>query len=238
MTFGRSAALAVLAVFGIAGPGAASPESRAAAVVAASKRATGGAAWDAVQGCHEEGTRGGGAIAYTTRFSLMHYGLRIDSQRDGNTRSMGFDGKSAWQSMGGKTAVSADPDALREATLTDYLSINGFFFPDRFPATFRYLREASEAGDRFDVLEITPAGARPLEIWFDRRSHLIRRVVDTRGTPPATVEASDYRTVGGLTVAYKLITLGADGKIVDTGAVTSFQCGPIDDSIFDPPVAR
>ncbi len=238
MKFGRSVVLSVLAVFGMAGAGAASPQSKAAAVVAASKRATGGKAWDAVQGCHEEGTRADGAITYTTRFSLTHYGMRIDSQRGGNTRSMGFDGKSAWQSMGGKTAVSADPDSVKEAILTDYLSINGFFFPDRFPATFRYLREASEAGDRFDVLEITPVGARPLEIWFDRRSHLIRRVVDTRGTPPVTVEASDYRTVGGLTVAYKLITLGPNGEIADTGAVTSFRCGPIDNRIFDPPAAR
>ncbi len=59
-----------------------------------------------------------------------------------------------------------------------------------------------------------------------------------QGTPPVTVEASDYRTVGGLTAAYRLVVSGPDGKTVDTLALTSFRCGPIDSAIFDPPKAR
>ena len=29
----------------------------------------------------------------------------------------------------------------------------------------------------FDVIEIAPTGGRPLEVWFDVRTHLIQRVV-------------------------------------------------------------
>ena len=131
--------------------------------------------------------------------------------------------------------VASDPAQLSEAILTDYISINGFFFPDRFPATFTYLREAAEAGRGYDVLAITPKGSRTLEIWFDRETHLIRRVVDVQGTPPTKVEADQYRTIDGLTIATRLTIFGPDGAVADHGAVLSFRCGPIDQAIFAPP---
>ena len=209
----------------------------AAMIVAASKRATGGTAWDRPQGCIERGTHASGAITYLTRFSLREYGMRTDGDRGGKVRSMGFDGKVRWQAAGpGKADIGSDPASLREAIVTNYLSINGFFFPDRFPATFRLVRAAVEGGRRFDIVEITPKGGRPLEVWFDSHTHLIRRVVDTQGTPAVTVEASDYRRgADGLMVAYRLDVFGPDGSVMDRGSVASFQCGPIDPAIFAPP---
>lgn len=213
--------------------------SKAETVIAAAKRATGGAAWDKPQGCFETGTHGDGAISYRTRFSLLDYGLRIDSERGGDSRSMGFNGKARWQAAGaGKADVRSDPASLEEGIVTNYLSIGGFFFPDRFPASFNYLRSAREAARRFDVIEIVPQGGRALEVWFDRRTHLIQRVVDTHGSPAVRVDASDYRSAGGLMVAYRLDVFGPDGTVADRGAVISFRCGAIDSSIFDPPVAH
>lgn len=234
------AMLLMLPIFGIAGTAeAGSLSSKAESVLAASKRATGGILWDKPQGCFEEGTHADGAIAYKTRFSLQSYGMRIDSMRGGNARTMGFNGKKQWQAMDeGKPVIRSDADSVREAIVTNYLSINGFYFPDRFPATFKYLRSAKEAGRKFDVLEIAPSGGRAFEIWFDRKTHFIKRVIDKQGTPPTKVEADDYRNVDGLTVAYKLNVIGPEGQIADRGAVTSFYCGPIESSIFDPPAER
>lgn len=208
-------------------------------IVAASKRATGGVAWDKPQGCIERGTHASGAITYLTRFSLREYGMRTDGDRGGKVRSMGFDGKARWQTAGpGKAAIGSDPASLQEAIVTNYLSINGFFFPDRFPATFKFARTAEEGRRRFDIVEITPKGGRPLEVWFDSRTHLIQRVVDTQGTPAIRVEASDYRRgPGGLMVAYRLDVFGPDGSVMDQGTVASFQCGRIDPAIFAPPTA-
>lgn len=230
-------AFAISAIIGCISPTAAhGPRSKAESIIAASKVATGGKLWDAAQGCHETGTHGD--RAYTTRFSLLRYGMRVDSDQGGNILSMGFDGKARWRAAGGKTDVRTDAGSLQEAILTNYLSINGFYFPTRFPATFKYLREATKAGRKFDVLEITPEGSRSIEAWFDRRSRLIARVVDRNGQPPVTVEASNYRRVDGLTIAYSLIVRGSDGKIADRGALNSFSCGPIDHKIFNPPIAR
>ena len=231
----RKAVTAALVLLATAAHGA--PRS-AEAVLAASKAATGGAAWDKAQGCHEEGMHGGGAIHYTTSFRLDGYGMRIDSERGGQTRSTGFNGAVQWQTRDGKTTVTTDPAPLSEALLTFYVSSNAFYFPDRFPAEFRYLREASEAGRAYDIVEITPKGSRAIELWFDRDTHLIRRVADVHGTPPTRVDADEYRQVGGFMIATRLTVHGPDGPVADDGAVASFSCGPIDISIFDPPKAR
>lgn len=216
------------------------PLPKAEAIVAAAKRATGGAAWDRPQGCVERGTHADGAVTYLTRFSLRDYGMRTDGERGGTTRSMGFDGKVRWQAIGpGTVEIGADAASVQEAIVTNYLSVNGFFFPDRFPASFDSVRSATEGARRFDVVAITPRGGRPLEIWFDGYTHLIRRVVDTLGSPAIRVEAGDYRRgAGGLMVAYRLEVFGPDGAVMDRGAVASFRCGPIDRAVFAPPTAR
>ena len=67
------------------------------------------------------------------------------------------------------------------------------------------------------------------------RSQLIRRVVDSQGTPPTKVEADEYRTIDGLTIATRLTSYGPDGAVADRGVVTSFRCGPLDGTIFEPP---
>lgn len=221
-----------------AGGAAAEPasSSKAEAVLAASKGATGGDAWDRSDGCHEQGTHGDGAVRYDTWFSLRHYGMRVESLGGGNSRAMGFNGKLSWRTdEKGVAQVSSDAGALQEAKLTAYLSNNGFFFPQRFPATFRYVRKVTERKSTFDVIEVTPVGSRPAELWFDRRTHFLLRVVDKQANPPQQVEASDYRRVGDLSVAFKLTVLGPDGQPADRGALTSFKCGAVNEGLFDPP---
>ncbi len=216
------------------------PAPKAETIVAASKRATGGSAWDKPEGCMERGTHSDGAVTYLTRFSLRHYGMRIDADRGGNTRSMGFDGKVKWQAARpGEADITSDQASLREAITTNYLSINGFFFPARFPASLKYGRATAEGARRLDVVEITPKGGRPLEVWFDSQTHLIKRVVDTQGSPAVRIEAGDYRRgTDGLMVAYRLDVFGPDGTVMDRGAVASFHCGPINRAIFAPPIGR
>ena len=232
--------VAVIALLASADPGRAqAPPSRAEAVVAASKQATGGSAWDELQGCYEEGTYAGGGIAYRTWFRLTGYGIRVESRSDGVTRTIGFNGNASWRTDGaGGVDVRTDADGLREAITTAYLSSNGFFFPERFRASFGYARQAEHGGRSFDVVEITPAGGRPLDYWFDRDTHFLGRVVDRRGTMPVTVEAGDYRRAGNVAVAFSLDMIGPDGAIANRGVLTALSCGPVDAALFDPPAAR
>ena len=231
--------LAALALMGCAHPLMTTPPlSRAHAVVAASKLASGGSAWDAPHGCFEQGTHADGAITYKTWFNLRRYGMRVESKRGGSKRVMGFNGVASWMTdPAGKVVLRDDADSLKETVNTAYLSNNSFFFPERFPAEFKYLREAVEGAATVDVIEVTPRGGRPMELWFDRSSRLLARVVDTHGKPPMTVTAGDYRRIDNMAVAFALDVSGPDGEVADRGRVTSISCGPIDEKLFDPPAA-
>lgn len=216
-----------------------SPQSRAEIVLAQSKQASGGQAWDSPDGCEEEGVRGDGQMTYKTSFSLRRYGMRIESQRGTTAQAIGFNGVVSWRTdRSGITTVLEEEDAVKEAIVTDYLSNNGFFFPDRFPAKTRYVRTTSLADRQVDVLEIAPVGGRPLEVWFDRRTHFISRVIDRYGPQPVTIDATDYRQIDGLTIATTLKVQDADGNVLDVGHVTSFRCASIEATAFDPPTAR
>lgn len=232
-------AAASLALLCCAQVGEARAPSKAEAVVAAAKRATGGAAWDRPQGCYEEGTRANGDVVYKTWMDLRQYGMRVESRRGAATRAMGFNGRTSWQTdSAGKTSVRKDRDSLREAVVTAYLSNNGFFYPRRFPAALKYLGVSAHGGRRFDVIEITPAGGRAFDVWFDRETHLIGRVVDKNAAQPVTVEAGDYRRAGKFTIAFSLKVLGTANAVLDQGRVTLFRCDTDVSSMFDPPRER
>lgn len=219
-------------------PLAAQPPGRAEAIVAAFRDATGGAAWDRLDGCYEEGTHADGRIAYRTWFSLRRYGMRLESRRgEDPPRTVGFNGSASWRSdPAGGVEVRRDEASLREAATTAYLSSNGFFFPDRFPAAFRYLGEEAHGGRTFDVVEIVPRSGHALDYWFDRDTRLLVRVVDRRRPDaPVTVEAGDYRRAGEISVPFSLVMIGPDGRVADRGVVTSLACRPTDSILYDPP---
>ncbi len=215
---------------------AAAPASKAESVVAASKKATGGGAWDALQGADEQGTRGDGNQPYRTWLNFRAYGMRSETRRGDAVIAQGFNGAAVWRrGPDGKVGAMTDAKARSEAILTAYISNNGYYFPQRFPAAFKYVRVATDAGRSSDILEITPAGSRAFEIWFDRSNKQVWRIVDRGDGPPITVEASDYRAVAGVMVPYLLTVTGPDGKRLDRVMVTSVSFGPLAASIFDPP---
>jgi hypothetical protein len=218
-----------------AGSSTASPASKAQAVINASKMATGGAAWDKLQAADEVGTRGDGTQPYRTWLNFLAYGMRNESHRGDAVMTQGFNGSSVWRrGPDGKVAMMSDGKARVEAILTAYISNNGYYFPRRFPATFRYVRRADESGRASDVIEITPSKSRPFEIWFDQNNRQVWRIIDRGNGPPITVEASDYRSTGGVLVPYMLTVTGPDGTIIDRATVKSVTFGPVDTSLFDP----
>lgn len=207
---------------------------RAEDIVAASKRASGGAAWDRIDGCAEQG--GHGDFAYRTWFSVRRYGIRSENRKGASVRTSGFDGSTAWRMDGaGKLDRQSGGAMFKEAVVTAYLSANGFFFPERFPAAFKFVREAKERGRAFDVVEVSPKGGRPVELWFDKADHLLARVADVHGSPAVSVDALDYRRSGDFMVAFRLVVKGPDGKVLDRGAVASLRCGAVDARLFAPP---
>lgn len=210
---------------------AAQPDARS--VIAASKLASGGAAWDELTGSYERGEHNGSP--YETWLDFRRYGMVIRAAGVTN----GFDGKAAWRrDRAGRVEVRHDPAAATEAVTTAYMSTNGYFFPERFKAKTSYVRDVAEDASRFDVLRVEPVGGRPLELWFDTHTHLVARILGRSGPQAITVRLSDYRPVGKVLIPFNVTVVGADGRVLDEGRVSHVEHRFIDRGTFAPAEGR
>jgi len=164
--------------------------------------ATGGSGWYMLRGWHETGRQG--AIAYESWIDPIRYGLRSEMREAEGLRIHGFNGQADWQVRpdGAITAVN-DHATLAKARTEAFFAANGFFFRGRFDARGDYVGVRNSAGRAYEVLRIQPWGGEPRELWFDQRSHLLRRIVDRTGRRVVTTEVSDYRKVGPVLVAFR-----------------------------------
>jgi hypothetical protein len=225
--------LAAMVIAAPAGLAAAEPgwDAKAAAVLEKSKTATGGAAWDRLEGFCETGMRGD--TPYSTWMDFRAYGQRVEVQAP-TSMAMGYNGATAWRRVGQEVTTLNDEAALSEARISAYVSNNAFFFPDRFRASAKYVRRAKDKAGRFDVIEIAPEGARAVRLWFDRHNHRLARIEDFAGTPPVTVTLSDYRPVDEVLIAFDGIVTDASGKLVVRGRVKTVVFRPVSRSLFEP----
>ena len=224
-------AVAALAVVSAA-PAPRTPDARA--VLDAAKAATGGAAWDRLDGSYESGKHGD--TEYRTWLDFRHYGMRSEGGPANAARVHAFDGNVSWdQRPDGAVKINQDPAALVEAITTAFSSNNGFFFPRRFPGTVRYLRTGTIDTRSFDVIEVKPEGGRAFELWFDRKTHLMGRIDDLHGTPAVTVDISDYRKVGPVLIGFHGVVRIPDGTVVEELNVGTVVLTKVDRSRFSPP---
>ena len=173
-------------------------------VLARAFAATGGQGWYMLRGWRETGHRGG--VAYESWIDPLRYGLRTETREDGGLRIQGFNGQADWR-VGPDGAITAvnDHAALSRARTEAFFAANCYFFRGRFDARGDYVGVRSLGGRSFEVVRIQPWGGEARELWFDRRSGLLARIVD-RGGPRATaVRVSDYRKVGPVMIPFRLV---------------------------------
>jgi hypothetical protein len=213
------------------------PARDAGAIIAEMKAACGGDAWDRVQGWHETGVvevPGRPPMDHQVWHDMRSLKTAMVTRLNGQiVRHSGFNGMTYWQvGLDGTVRAGAEPDKLRSQLRDTYLSSAGWFFPKRFPAAIALAGTETSDGKPMDVLRITPEGADSFDLWVDRDTHRIRRIVAGK----EYAELSDYRTFGGVCSA----TRGRQGdgdpahdivlhvRSVETDA-------PIPPAIFEPP---
>jgi hypothetical protein len=197
--------------------------------------ASGGAAnWNLLRGWHETGRQGG--ARYETWLDPLRYGVRVETHEPAGLRVHGFNGAGDWQILptGAVTGV-VDHATLAEARTNAFFNVNGFFYPGRFDARGEFLGVRQSGGRAFDVLEVKPWGGKPRELWFDRRDHLLSRMVDRAGPRPVTVELSDYRRVGPVRVAFRFTTNDGNPADAQERQVDSLAFPPADRAMFSLP---
>ncbi|MDP9018307.1 MAG: aspartyl protease family protein [Candidatus Eremiobacteraeota bacterium] len=133
----------------------------------------------------------------------------------------GFDGQQSWN-RDGSGLVSLDGGLVGRALeiTAAFISNDTLWSKRRGNAAVRWGGVRNEKGHAYDVLVITPPqSALPFEFWFDNKTHLAQRSVQTAGPLTTTTTYSDYRSVAGVKIPYHLHQYSSDGNAADTTVV-------------------
>jgi hypothetical protein len=205
----RTILFAVVALAGLAAGGVAQAQyaPEAVRVLDRARAATGGAAWAKVAGLHEVGVEGG--LRYERWADPLRFGLRTDVETPAGRVVRGYNGAGAWSLHPASVDVAAEPKPDLGAARSDaYVAGYGYFFRSRFDARASYVGVRQSDGRRFEVVKVHPNEGKARELWFDRKTGLLGRIVDPAAEKPLTVEVSDYRRVGGVMVPFRFVTFG------------------------------
>jgi len=225
--------------------GAQAPVARApdpAALLAAAKAASGGAAWDAMRTQHSTVKLAAANLEGTVqRWSDIATGQSFLRYSIGPlTGAAGFDGKSAWTQDGADAAkVETAAPALELAANAAYRDRLAFWYPDRGRARIAYKERAEADGRKFDVVSIIPEGGRGFEFWINVDTRLIERLVEREAELTRTEIYSDRRDVQGVKIPFLVRTTRGDPKLDEIVSVQKIVFNePLTDIAFGPPAAR
>lgn len=200
-------------------------------VIAQARKAAGGAAWYRLRGWHETGREGG--VAYESWIDPVRYGLRLETRDGAGVHVEGFNGQAVWRILpGGATTAVNDHSALAQARTTAFFAAACYYYPGRFDVRGDYRGVRTFSGRAFDVVEVQPWGAQARELWFDRRTHLLGRIVDRSGGRWSALAVSDYRRVGPVLVPFRYTAEAGAGAAVQSRQIATLAFTPSERDLF------
>ncbi|MGH8127708.1 MAG: aspartyl protease family protein [Gammaproteobacteria bacterium] len=182
---------------------AASP--KATQILAQSKAASGGNAWNRIHSMRIESTiKRGGLSGTVSQLTDLTIGRSVTNITLGPLKiAQGFDGKHGWTKPPvGAVTPDDSPTAKKRDATSAYQTARAYWFPKRWSGKIESLNTRKAGKTTFQVLHITPRGGNPFELWINANTHLIARSVDSSGVLPETTYFSDYRTVHGVKMPF------------------------------------
>jgi membrane-associated protease RseP (regulator of RpoE activity) len=130
----------------------------------------------------------------------------------------GWDGDESWNlDQTGLVIVDGSVLGRSSAVNQAYFGNYDLWTPGYGGATVAWGDSKSEKGKSYDVLTVTPPkSSLPIDVWFDRATHLPVKVVQTAGPMVTTITMADFKPVDGLMIPYRVDTS------TNTGNSTSF----------------
>ena len=182
-------------------------------ILAKSKQASGGKAWDSIRTTYSKAkiaTSGLTGEGESWQDNLT--GKYKETYQLGPTSGAdGFDGKQVWsQDSSGQPRPEGAENARQGAANEAYRGVMGYWYPERWDAQIECLGEKEDQGKKFEVLEITPKGGRPFQMWIDPTTYLIDHTVEKQDIETRSNYFSDYRTVNGVKVPFTVLSTNGD----------------------------
>ena len=161
---------------------------------------------------------GQGMTGNVTSLDDLKTGAYVDDAVIGPaTEVQGFDGTHAWvKDPSGSVTIQDGGDQRALAINESYRRTEAWWRADRGGAVIVSAGEKTDGGTTYDVLTVTPKGGEHFDAWFDAKTHLLARIVETQDTQTITTTLSDYRTVDGVQIAGKTIVNNGDAKYDQT----------------------
>lgn len=174
-------------------------------ILAKVREATGGQRWEEIEQIQSIGQLSVGGL--TGRFEAIE--SLIDERRVTSfdlgviAGSEGHDGTKPWSAdAAGLVDIVEDEESIARAATASFISSRAYLRADAPIKEASVRSERDERGTRFDVVTLTLLLGDPVELWVDESSHLIARIV--RPEERETTTLSDYRTVDGLQLPYRM----------------------------------
>ncbi|MBU1375912.1 MAG: hypothetical protein KKE02_15575 [Alphaproteobacteria bacterium] len=226
--------LAVIALLAAASAAQAQYAPEAVRVMERARAASGGKAWARVAGLHEIGTEGG--FRYERWADPLRFGIRTDIGTPAGRVVRGYNGAGAWSLHPSSVNVAAEPQPdMGQARAEAYVAGYGYYFRSRFDARASYVGVRQAEGRSFEVVRAHPNGGEARELWFDRKTGLLGRIVAPGAKAPLTVEVSDHRRVGGVMVPFRFVTFGGGLAKPVERVLESVDFKPLDRAMFSLP---
>jgi hypothetical protein len=229
----------------LAGGSVALADAKADAVLASARKASGGAAWDALTSLGVEAEADSNAMGkfnYRIKVAIATSPREVAHIQAGNmTAAWGWDGEHGWDmDPSGAVQTMQKPSDIAERRTAVYGDAYGYFFLDRIKAERSYVGRRQYEGKSFDVVRITPEGGAAIELWVNAKTHWVERQVGTSGDPVQTQTFADFRQVGGVTVPFSIRSFDkATGKQLDATMVKTVKANiDVSDSEFAAPAAK
>ena len=208
-------------------------------ILAKVKAASGGAAWDAIRTARATMTISIGGLTGTVEaLDDVTLGRYVDRFKIGPmSGAEGFDGTVLWsQDASGQSRVEEGGDGRLGAANESYRRAYGFWNPERWPAQIEDAGTQEENGRHCLVVRITPKGGRPFDLWIDAATMLIDRTVEKTAIETRTTFETDYRTVGGVKMAFAARSTNGDPRYDQRTTVESVEFNvPVEDATFKLP---
>lgn len=214
---------ALLVLLGAAGILSSAHCEGVAEVLAAARSASGGAAWSRgglVRGVGEEafaGLRGRWQLtedAVSGRFAqLEDFGVYRTSE--------GFDGSHHWrQDRSGGVHALDSAFAVRSTGTDAWLARRAYLKADDDATAYAPPQERVDGGARYWLVQATPAGGEPVQLWFDAATHRLARIVRQMPISVLVERLEDYREVDGVSLPFKIVFSDENG---DSPAVVTID---------------
>ncbi|HEY2068037.1 MAG TPA: aspartyl protease family protein [Rhizomicrobium sp.] len=198
------------------------------AVLAANKAAT-APGWDSKSAIHlQYDYVGQGLTGKIDSLEDVQHGRFVDSMVLGPvTVANGYDGEHAWAKDPSGTITVQDGGDQRQLAVNDsYRRANLWWRADHGGAQIVSDGEKTDGGVTYDVLTVTPAGGKNFDAWFDAKTHLLVRLVETQSMLTFTSTLTGYTDYNGVEMAVNTQVTNGDAKYDQRATLTKVEYVP------------